>query len=120
MVFNDILDKNYIQRLSDLLAFVGPRYGASDFLIDQEVDPVKVMAKMPVLDDRLIGNKTFALRAKRLLEHIQELYSADPAVEKVISGLLEDTETLLQYQIDTCTDGDEISYFKNNRLWKKD
>lgn len=67
----------------------------------------------PIKNNRLVSDITFALRLKNFIEdtHVNDAWSYE---EK--EYLLEITNKLLNYQIKTVEDDDEIKYLKNNNL----
>ena len=69
----------------------------------------------PIIDSRIVNDKTFAIR---LLNFIKNVQVNDFISEEEQQYLIYVTEKLLQYQIETVKDDEEIDYLKNNRILK--
>lgn len=70
----------------------------------------------PIIDNRLVSDKTFATRLINFLKNIQV---SDLMGEEELEYLQNVGNKLLKHQIDTCTDNDELRYLKiNNNLIK--
>lgn len=67
----------------------------------------------PIIDNRIVKDKTFAIR---LLNFIKDVKVNDCVSEEEQQYLIYVAEKLLQYQIETVKDEDEIMYLKNNNL----
>ena len=67
----------------------------------------------PIKDNRLVSDKTFAIRFKNFIEDIQV---NDPCSEDEKEYLLAIADRLLSYQIQTATDESEINYLKRLNL----
>lgn len=67
----------------------------------------------PIIDNRIVKDKTFAIR---LLNFIRDVQVNDCVSEEEQQYLIYVAEELLQYQIETVKDKDEIMYLKNNNL----
>jgi len=67
----------------------------------------------PIKDNRLVSDKTFAIRFKNFIEDIQV---NDPCSEDEKEYLLAIAGRLLSYQIQTATDENEINYLKRLNL----
>lgn len=61
----------------------------------------------PIKDNRIVNDKTFALRFKRFIENVTV---CDCASEEEKDYLLFVANRLLQYQVKTATDANEIKY----------
>lgn len=69
----------------------------------------------PIIDNRVVNSKTFALR---FLNFIKNVNVVDCISEEEKQYLIHVAEELLQYQIETVKDEDEIFYLKNNGILK--
>ena len=67
----------------------------------------------PIKDNRIVSSKTFAIRFKHFIEDVQV---NDPASEEEKEYLLNVSDQLLKYQIQTVTDEEEINYLKRLNL----
>ena len=63
----------------------------------------------PIKDNRIVKDKTFALR---LLGFALETNCADACSEDEKESMISYSTSLLQYQIDTATEQDEIDYLE--------
>lgn len=63
----------------------------------------------PIKDNRIVNDKTFALR---LLSFALETNCADACSEDEKESMISYSTRLLQYQIETATDKDELDYLK--------
>ena len=63
----------------------------------------------PIINNRIVSSKTFAIRLKNFIEDVQV---SDAASEEEKEYLLIVANQLLKYQIKTATDESEISYLK--------
>jgi ribulose 1,5-bisphosphate carboxylase large subunit-like protein len=63
----------------------------------------------PIINNRIVSSKTFAIRLKNFIEAVQV---SDAASEEEKEYLLNVANRLLKYQIETATDESEISYLK--------
>ena len=69
----------------------------------------------PIIDNRIISSETFAVRFKSFIENTNV---NDAISEEEKEYLLNVANQLLQYQIQTATDKEEINYLKRlNLLW---
>lgn len=67
----------------------------------------------PIKDNRIVSNETFAIRLKTFIE---ETEVNDPCSDEEKDYLLNVANKLLNYQIDTATDKEEINYLKSLKL----
>lgn len=67
----------------------------------------------PIKDNRIINSKTFAIRFKSFIEEVRV---NDPCSEEEKEYLLNIANQLLNYQIQTVTDKEEINYLKRLKL----
>ena len=67
----------------------------------------------PIIDNRIVSSKTFAIRLKQFLHWIpKEFYLSGPHIEEEFEYLNTIADQLLNYQIQTVTDKEEIDYLK--------
>ena len=71
------------------------------------------MINNPIKDNRIINSKTFAIRFKSFIEEVRV---NDPCSEEEKEYLLNIANQLLNYQIQTVTDEEEIEYLKRLKL----
>lgn len=73
--------------------------------------------KNPIIDNRIIKDKTFAIRLKSFAEGV---VCSDACSQDEKESMISYAKQLLRYQIHTATDEDEIQYLKRinakNRL----
>ena len=67
----------------------------------------------PIKDNRIVFDKTFAIRLKTF---IKETEVSDPCSDDEKDYLLNVANRLLNYQINTATDKEEINYLKSLKL----
>ena len=67
----------------------------------------------PIIDNRIISSETFAVRFKSFIENTNV---NDAISEEEKEYLLNVANQLLQYQIQTATDKEEINYLKRLNL----
>ena len=67
----------------------------------------------PIKDNRIVSNKTFAIRFRNFIKDVQV---NDPASDEEKEYLLDVADQLLKYQIQTVTDESEINYLKSLNL----
>ena len=74
----------------------------------------------PIKDNRLVSDKTFAIRFRNFIKDIQV---CDPASDEEKEYLLNVANQLLKYQIQTAIqtaiDESEINYLKRLNLWQQ-
>ena len=71
--------------------------------------------KCPIEDGRLVSDYTFAVRLSEFLKDIQP---TDPCSDEELQYLREVSRELLEYQVNTAKDIDEINYLKRLGLKK--
>lgn len=69
--------------------------------------------KNPIIDNRIVYSKTFAVRFKSFIGKVE---TCDPMSEEEKKYLYHVAQQLLDYQLSTVTNEDEIKYFKNLNL----
>ena len=67
----------------------------------------------PIKNNRIVSSKTFAIRLKDFIENTKV---NDPCSEEEKEYLLNVSNQLLEYQIQTVTDEEEINYLKRLNL----
>ena len=67
----------------------------------------------PIKDNRIVSDETFAIRFRNF---IKETEVSDPCSDDEKDYLLNVANRLLNYQIDTATDEEEIKYLKSLNL----
>jgi hypothetical protein len=72
--------------------------------------------KNPIIDNRIVSNKTFALR---LLSFATESGFGDACSEDERESMISYSSKLLEYQIETATDEYELAYLKRCNASKK-
>ena len=71
----------------------------------------------PIIDNRIVDSKTFAVRFKQFLDWIpKEFYMSGPHILEEYEYMLDIANSLLKYQIQTVTDEEEINYLKRLEL----
>lgn len=71
----------------------------------------------PIKDNRIIFSKTFAVRFKQFLEWIpKEFYMSGPHILEEYEYMNDIAHRLLNYQIQTASDKEEIDYLKRLNL----
>ena len=68
----------------------------------------------PIKDNRIVSDKTFAIRFRNFIKDVQV---NDPASDEEKEYLLNVSNQLLNYQIQTATDEKEINYLKRLNLY---
>ena len=71
------------------------------------------MIENPIKDNRIVSSKTFAIRFKSFIEDVKV---NDLASEEEKEYLLNVSNQLLKYQIQTATEEEEINYLKRLNL----
>ena len=71
------------------------------------------MIENPIKDNRIVSSKTFAIRFKSFIEDVRV---NDPCSEEEKEYLLNVSNQLLKYQIQTATEEEEINYLKRLNL----
>lgn len=72
--------------------------------------------KPPIIDGRMVSDKTFALRFKNFLENIQVNDFCGEEELEYLQGVARD---LLRWQVSTAIDSSEIAYLENNGIKKE-
>ena len=67
----------------------------------------------PIIDNRIVSSKTFAIRFR---DFIKDVRVNDPCSEEEKEYLLNVANNLLEYQIETVTNEEEINYLKRLKL----
>ena len=71
----------------------------------------------PIKDNRIVGGKTFAVRFKQFLEWIpKNWWMSQPHYYEEYEYMTHMAESLLNYQIQTAEDEEEINYLKRLKL----
>lgn len=71
----------------------------------------------PIIDNRIIDSKTFAVRFKQFLDWIpKEFYMSGPHILEEYEYMQIIADQLLKYQIQTVTKDSEINYLKRLNL----
>ena len=71
----------------------------------------------PIIDNRIVSSKTFAVRFKQFLEWIpEEWWMSQPHYYEEFHYMKNVADKLLKYQIETVTDENEIDYLKRLEL----
>lgn len=69
----------------------------------------------PIIDNRIVDDKTFALRFKRFIENVTV---CDQPSEEEKEYLLMVARQLLKYQVETAIDSKELAYLVMNKVIK--
>lgn len=69
----------------------------------------------PIIDNRIVNDKTFALRFKNF---IQSVNVCDQPSEEEKEYLLMVARQLLKYQVETAVDSNELAYLIMNKVIK--
>lgn len=84
-----------------------------DYILDEQLHHWSYAN--PIIDNRIVNSKTFAIRFKRFVENVKV---NDPCSEEEKEYLLNVSDQLLKYQLQTVTDEEEIIYLRKlNLLW---
>ena len=113
---------DYIQSDSGKLAYVDKIYkdkvrilinGQKDYILDEQL--YHWSYANPIKDNRIISSKTFAIRFKQFLEWIPEKWITSQLhyIEEY-NYMLQIANQLLNYQIQTANDEEELDYLKLN------
>lgn len=71
----------------------------------------------PIINDRIVCDKTFAVRFKQFLDWIPQSWVwSQPHYEEEFEYMKYVAEVLLKHQIETATDEKEINYLKRLKL----
>ena len=85
--------------------------GQKDYILDEQLHYWSYAN--PIIDNRIVDSKTFAIRFKQFLEWIPENWiNSQPHYYEEYEYMKLLANQLLNYQIQTVTDEEEISYLK--------
>ena len=89
--------------------------GKKDYILDEQL--YHWSYGNPIVDNRIVDSKTFAVRFKQFLEWIpKEFYMSGPHILEEYEYMQIIADDLLKYQIQTATDEEEINYLKRLEL----
>lgn len=89
--------------------------GQKDYILDEQLSHWSYAN--PIKDNRIIDSYTFAVRFKQFLEWIpQNWVWSQPHYEEEFEYMMYVADSLLQYQIETATNEEEINYLKRLKL----
>lgn len=89
--------------------------GKKDYILDGQLHHWSY--GNPIIDNRIVDSKTFAVRFKQFLEWIpQSWVLSQPHYEEEYEYMQIIADYLLKYQIQTATDEEEINYLKRLEL----
>ena len=80
------------------------------YLQDLKKYSINLNMNNPIKDNRIVSNKTFAIRFRNFVRDTQV---NDAASDEEKCYLLNVAQSLLDYQIETATDESELKYLKN-------
>lgn len=72
--------------------------------------------QIPIKDNRIVFDATFAIRLKAFVEDVQV---CDCMGEEEKDYILMVADNLIKYQVKTATDEEEVNYLKRLGLWKQ-
>ena len=112
---------DYIQSDSGELAYVDKILptkvrvwidGQKDYILDEQLNHWSYAN--PIIDNRIVSSKTFAVRFKQFLDWIpKEFYMSGPHILEEYEYMQMIADRLLKYQIQTVTKDTEINYLKS-------
>jgi hypothetical protein len=115
---------NYLQSDSGKFAYVNKILptkvrvyidGQKDYILDEQLQHWSY--GNPIVDNRIVDSKTFAVRFKQFLEWIpKEFYMSGPHILEEYEYMQIIADDLLKYQIQTATNEEEINYLKRLNL----
>jgi len=115
---------NYLQSDSGKFAYVDKILptkvrvyidGQKDYILDEQLQHWSY--GNPIVDNRIVNSKTFAVRFKQFLDWIpKEFYMSGPHILEEYEYMQMIADQLLKYQIQTVTKDSEINYFKRLNL----
>lgn len=115
---------DYIQSDLDTKAFVDKILptkvrvwinGQKDYILDEQLNHWSYTN--PIIDNRIIDSKTFAVRFKQFLDWIpKEFYMSGPHILEEYEYMQIIADHLLKYQIQTATSEEEKNYLKRLKL----
>ena len=89
--------------------------GKKDYILDEQLHHWSY--GNPIVNNRIVDSKTFAVRFKQFLEWIpKEFYMSGPHILEEYEYMQMIADDLLKYQIQTATDEEEINYLKRLEL----
>lgn len=89
--------------------------GQKDYILDEQLQHWSY--GNPIVDNRIVDSKTFAVRFKQFLEWIpKEFYMSGPHILEEYEYMQIIADDLLKYQIQTATNEEEINYLKRLNL----
>ena len=89
--------------------------GQKDYILDEQLQHWSYAN--PIVDNRIVDSKTFAVRFKQFLEWIpKEFYMSGPHILEEYEYMQIIADDLLKYQIQTAIDKEEINYLKRLNL----
>ena len=89
--------------------------GQKDYILDEQLQHWSYAN--PIVDNRIVDSKTFAVRFKQFLEWIpKEFYMSGPHILEEYEYMQIIADNLLKYQIQTATKQEEIDYLKRLKL----
>ena len=89
--------------------------GKKDYILDEQLHHWSY--GNPIVDNRIVDSKTFAVRFKQFLEWIPQSWVwSQPHYEEEYEYMQIIANHLLKYQIQTATDEEEINYLKRLEL----
>jgi len=89
--------------------------GQKDYILDEQLQHWSY--GNPIVDNRIVDSKTFAVRFKQFLEWIpKEFYMSGPHILEEYEYMQIIADDLLKYQIQTVTNEEEINYLKRLNL----
>ena len=86
-----------------------------DYILDEQL--LYWSYANPIIDNRIVDSKTFAVRFKQFLDWIpKEFYMSGPHILEEYEYMQIIADQLLKYQIQTATSNEEIDYLKRLEL----
>jgi len=86
-----------------------------DYILDEQL--LHWSYANPIIDNRIVDSKTFAVRFKQFLDWIpKEFYMSGPHILEEYEYMQIVADQLLKYQIQTATSKEEIDYLKRLEL----
>ena len=86
-----------------------------DYILDEQL--LHWSYANPIIDNRIVDSKTFAVRFKQFLDWIpKEFYMSGPHILEEYEYMQIVADQLLKYQIQTATSNEEIDYLKRLEL----
>ena len=86
-----------------------------DYILDEQLQHWSY--GNPIVDNRIVDSKTFAVRFKQFLDWIpKDFYMSGPHILEEYEYMQIIADNLLKYQIQTATKQEEIDYLKRLKL----